>query len=101
MRKASTLAALAILTVAVTGCAHLPGGMGHHGQDPRTGPEHTPGWHMMNQAERDEHHRRMLAARTPEECRQAMDEHRRRMQERAGPRGMTMPPHDACAGMQR
>ena len=101
MGRTTIAAALAIFTVALTGCAQGPGGIGHQASEGRTGPDHTPGWHMMSQAERDEHHRRMLAARTPEECRQAMDEHRRQMQERAGPSGMAMPPQDACAGMQR
>ena len=100
MRSISTLTALGILVLAGTGCADGPGGMGLRGQGPRMGPENTPGWHMMNQAERDQHHKRTLAVRTPEECRQIMDEHRRRMQERARARGMTMPPHDSCAGMQ-
>ncbi len=97
MRLSWTLAALGALVFAGAGCAHGPGGKG-----PRMGPDHTPGWHMMNQAERDEHQRRMLAARTPEECRQLMEEHRRRMQERASARGAAMPGprHDACAGMQ-
>lgn len=97
MRRARTLAALGMLVLAAAGCAHGPGGKG-----PRMGPDHTPGWQMMNQAERDEHHRRMMAARTPEDCRRVMDEHRKRMQERADAHGMKMPGprHDACAGMR-
>ncbi|WP_332813566.1 hypothetical protein [Ramlibacter sp.] len=102
MGKASTLVALAAFVAAGAGCAYPPGGMGRHAGGPGTGPDHTPGWGMMSQAERDEHHRRMQAARTPEECRQAMDDHRRRMQERARERGMRMPEprQDACAAMR-
>ena len=104
MKRISTFAAVGLLAIAGAGCAQGPGGMGlgmgPQGGGPRMGPDHTPGWHMMNQAERDEHHRRMLAARSPEECRQIMGEHQRRMQERAGPGGMRMPPQDACAGMR-
>lgn len=103
MKTYATLLALGLCALAGAGCAQGPGrmGMGPQGPGPRMGPDHTPGWHMMTQAERDEHHRRMLSARTPQECRQFMDEHRRLMQQRAGGRGMQMPPQDACAGMQR
>lgn len=98
MRPALTLALLGTLLLAGAGCAHRPGG-----KAPRMGPENMPGWHMMNQAKWNEHHRWMLAARAPEECGPVMDEHRQRTQERASSRGATMPvpQHDRCAGMQQ
>lgn len=104
MRSVSSLAAMATFLLAGAGCAQGPGMMGGGpGRGPHVGPDHTPGWAMMNQAERDEHHKRMQGIRTPEECRQAMEEQRRRMQERATARGLMMPGpnQDACAGMMR
>lgn len=79
-----------------------PGGMGP-GRGPWYGSDYTPGWSMMTPQERDEHRRRMLAARTPEECRQIRDEQVQRMTDRARAQGATtlpMPMRDACAGMQ-
>ena len=54
----------------------------------------------MTPEERDEHRRRMQSARTPEECRQLLDEHRKLMESRAKERGMgnmRAPRRDACA----
>lgn len=67
---------------------------------PRVGSDYTPGWSMMTPAERDEHRQRMFSAKTPEECRQIVEEHRKLMTERAKSRGiasMPGPRHDACA----
>ena len=44
------------------------------------GPNHTPGWSMMSEQERAQHHAQLQAAKTPEECQRVMDEHRRLMQ---------------------
>lgn len=65
----------------------------------RFGAEATPGWSMMTPQERDEHRQRMLSATTREECRKAMDEHRKIMEDRAKERGIPMrqPRRDACA----
>lgn len=62
------------------------------------GPNHTPGWSMMSEQERAQHHAQLQAAKTPEECQRVMDEHRRLMQRRAAERGMPMqsPPEAAC-----
>lgn len=64
----------------------------------RAGPNHTPGWSMMSEQERAQHHAQLQAAKTPEECQRVMDEHRRLMQRRAAERGMPMqsPPEAAC-----
>lgn len=66
------------------------------------GSDFTPGWGMMTPQERDQHRQQMWNARTPEECRQVRDEHRKLMEERARARGigrMPGPRRDACAGL--
>jgi len=69
------------------------------GWGPHFGNDYTPGWGMMSPAERDQHRQRMLAAKSPEECRRIIEEHRKWMSERAKDRGtgpLAMPRHDAC-----
>jgi hypothetical protein len=82
----------------------MGGGPGMRGgPGPRTGPDYTPGWGMMTPQERDAHHKRMSNSKNAQECRQAMDEHVKLMNERARQRGagpMPGPRHDACAGVQ-
>jgi hypothetical protein len=81
-----------------------PGPGARGGMGPRMGRDFTPGWSMMTQQERDEHHKRLLEAKTPEECRAIMDEHRKLMSDRAKERGMPAmrgPRRDACAGFKR
>ena len=101
----------AVVTVVLsTACAQQaphhgmgPGATMGSGRGPMTGSEYTSGWSMMSPQERDEHHRRMMSARTSEECRRMRDEHAQRMDERAraqGAAGAPVPMHDACAGMQ-
>jgi hypothetical protein len=84
------------------GPGYGPGG----GRGPRgrmhfgAGPDFTPGWGMMTPQEREQHRQQMGNAKTPDECRQLRDEHRKLMQERARERGiatMPGPRHDACA----
>lgn len=123
MRTIPLGAALAALLLATTACSQQGGGPpGDHmgggpprdgmgpregmgprgGMGPRVGSDSTPGWMMMDPAEREEHRRAMAAARTPDECRKLRDEHLQRMQQRARERGMgsmPMPMHDACEGM--
>lgn len=77
-------------------------GMGA-GPGPRTGPDYTPGWGMMTPEERDAHHKRMFDSKNAQECRQAMDEHAKLMNERAKQRGLGPVPgprRDACANIQ-
>ena len=74
------------------------GGMG-----PRSGPGWTPGWSMMSAEERREHHDRLAAAKTYDECRAEMDRHRQAMGERArtqGRPGPDTPRRDACASLK-
>ena len=74
------------------------GGMGpEHGRW-RAGPHHTPGWSMMSEQERAQHHAQLRAARNAEECQRIMGEHQRLMQQRATERGMPLqrPPRAAC-----
>ena len=117
MRTSNFLATLAALLLsACTGLAQQtpppaspdssaarPGMGGGPGMGrPHTGPDYTPGWGMMTPHERDEHHKRMSNSRNMQECRQAMDEHAKLMNERARQRGLGPVPGprgDACAGV--
>jgi hypothetical protein len=68
----------------------------------RANRDNTPGWAMMNRAERDEHHRKMQSMTSADECKTYMDKHRAEMVERAKQRGRTAPGavaprHDPCA----
>jgi hypothetical protein len=89
-----------------TASAPGPGAAGpgaRRGMGPRFGRDYTPGWSMMSRAERDEHHKRMVEARTPDECRAVRDEHRKLMEQRAKERGrpnMPGPRYDACASLR-
>lgn len=59
----------------------------------------TPGWSMMNPAERSEHHQRMMGMKSYEACRAYMDQHHAAMVERAKNQGRTPPAHaqhDPC-----
>lgn len=111
MRTIPVVAALAAVLLATTACSQpgappgdrMAGGPPREGMGPRVGSDATPGWMMMDPAERESHRRAMLAARTPEECRALRDEHLQRMQQRARERGMgsmPMPMRDACEGMK-
>jgi hypothetical protein len=109
------LIAAAMLSLAACADAQSPqgpgpgpgAGPGRMGAGPmmggRWGPGQTPGWSMMSPAERDEHHRRMEQARTYDDCRAVMDEHRARMQQRGGAGGDDRPGprSDACEGLPR
>jgi hypothetical protein len=63
-----------------------------------TGPRHTPGWTMMSEQERAQHHARLQAAQSPEECQRILEEHRGQMEQRATERRMPMrrPSRAAC-----
>lgn len=70
---------------------------------PRSGPGWTPGWSMMSPEERREHHDRMAATKTYEECRAEMERHRQAMADRASKEGRPAPGtprRDACAGLK-
>jgi hypothetical protein len=91
----STAVLLSLVGVIGAGCAQVRGPMYGPGH---AGPRHTPGWSMMSEQERAQHHAQIRAAKTPEECQRIMDEHRRLMERRAAERGMPMqpPPEAAC-----
>jgi hypothetical protein len=80
-----------------------PGGRGHMRgpMGPRTGSDYTPGWSMMTPQERNEFHARMQSAKTAQECKDVMGEHRKTMEERAKSRGTALraPRRNPCAGL--
>lgn len=113
-------AALATLLAATAGCSSmgLGHGMGRHamsGSGTGTGTgmgmgmgmgdaESTPGWSMMSEKERDEHRSRMRSGMSTDECQRYMEEHHRKMTERAKERGAPPPGdmrHGMCAGAPR
>ena len=57
---------------------------------------------MMTPEERQQHHDKMLGAKSPEECKAYYEEHLKQMRERAKERGMTFKPGrgNACGMMQ-
>jgi hypothetical protein len=102
----------AMLLAATTGCSSM--GMGHgmgghamsgSGTGMRMGDaESMPGWSMMSEKERDEHRSRMRSGMSTADCQRYMEEHHRKMTERAKERGATPPGemrHGMCAGAQR
>jgi hypothetical protein len=99
-RIAAALAGAALVTFATTACSG-PQGMGMGGM--RMGPDNTAGWAMMTPQEREEHHKKMMGAKTPAECKAHMEAHHGMMAERAKARGMAMdmPAHDMCGMMQQ
>ncbi|MGV3572821.1 MAG: hypothetical protein ACO1PB_19670 [Ramlibacter sp.] len=118
MRTHTLLAALAATTLLQAGAAlaqpgsppaspgasapapgFRPGG-GPRGPMGRFGSDYTPGWAMMTPQERDAHRASMHGAKTADECRQLVEEHRKLMEQRARERGMGNfrgPRRDACA----
>lgn len=68
-----------------------PGAPDGRSPGPVTGPRVTPGWSMMSAEERREHHEKLAAMRSYDECRSYLDEHHARMAERARARGAAMP----------
>lgn len=77
-------------------------GPGHRGG--RWGADHTPGWSLMSEQERNEHRERMRSMTSYDECKALRDEHHAQMAERAKARGakpLPQPRRDACAGLKR
>jgi len=111
------LSACLLGALAVSSVMAQPGGMGMGpgASAPGTGMQHgmrgwrmnrdnTPGWSMMSRAERDEHHRTMMAQTDYAQCHATMEQHHAKMTERAKERGQAMPGqprHDACAGLKK
>lgn len=105
--KKTLLLTTFVATVLAAGCAST--GMEHRaGSGPGMGmgmsDEATPGWSMMSESERDEHRSRMRSGMSADDCQRYMQEHHRKMTERAKERGTTPPGamrHGMCAGPQR
>jgi len=108
MRYSLALGA-AVLAVSM-GAAHAQGaasapGMGMGGMRGwQMNRDNTPGWSMMNRAERKEHHDKMMAMTDHAACTAYMEEHHTKMAERAKERGRTLPVkprRDACASLKK
>jgi len=80
------------------------GGMGPGGKGMRYqfNQDNTPGWSLMTPEERAAHHDKMLAAKTPEECKAVQEEHHKQMASRAKEQGKTLPAprQNACERMK-
>lgn len=79
-------------------------GMGPGGRGMRFdfNKDNTPGWSLMTPEERAAHREKMLAAKTPEECKAVQEEHHKQMSERAKEKGQTLrgPRQNACDRMK-
>jgi Spy/CpxP family protein refolding chaperone len=88
-------------------------GPGGGGMGPGMGPggrgmrfdfnkDNTPGWSLMTPEERAAHREKMLAAKTPEECKAIQEEHHKQMEARAKEKGQTLrgPRQNACDRMR-
>lgn len=95
-RIAATIVGAAMVVVLATACVG-PRGMPMGGAM-HMSADNTPGWAMMTPQERDEHHKKMMSAKTPTDCKAHMEEHQKLMAERAKTRGMAMnmPPQEMC-----
>ncbi|MDT3736518.1 MAG: hypothetical protein ROZ00_09850 [Denitratisoma sp.] len=80
------------------------GGMGPGGRGMRFefNKDNTPGWSLMTPEERTAHREKMLAAKTPEECKAVQEEHHQQMAARAKEKGQTLrgPRQNACDRMK-
>jgi Spy/CpxP family protein refolding chaperone len=80
------------------------GGMGPGGRGMRFdfNKDNTPGWSLMTPEERTAHREKMLAAKTPEECKAIQEEHHKQMSERAKEKGQALrgPRQNACDRMK-
>lgn len=102
-------ASLSASVLAQPGPGMGPGG----GMGPGMGPggrgmrfefnkDNTPGWSLMTPEERAAHREKMLAAKTPEECKAIQEEHHKQMEARAKEKGQTLrgPRQNACDRMR-
>jgi hypothetical protein len=105
LATAAALLALAMGAAQAQGAASAPamGGMsGMRGMPMNR--DNTPGWSMMNRAERKQHHDKMMAMTDHAACMAYMEEHHAKMAERAKARGRTLPAkprRDACAALKK
>lgn len=110
MKKTSFFALTALLAASMALSQPAPGGGqgpatgGAAGQGARAGSDYTPGWSMMNSAERKEHRERMRTMKTYEECKAYAEQHHEEMKARAKERGgaaLKQARRDPCEGMKR
>lgn len=69
---------------------------------PRSGPGYTNGWDLMSDDERHDYKERMMAMTNVYECRAFVDDHHRKMVERAKEDNADIPPpprYDVCDGL--
>jgi hypothetical protein len=68
------------------------------------GPNDTMGWSMMDRKERNEHHTRMHAMKSFDECKAYVDDHHAKMRARAKEAGRAMPAEPrnyACSWLKK
>lgn len=60
--------------------------------------DNVPGWALMTSAERAEHHQKLIGFKRLDDCGAYMEEHGRKMEERAKERNRILrePPIDVC-----
>jgi hypothetical protein len=87
----------AALAAALVSASALAQGPGY-----RFNQTNPPGWMLMTPEERTEYQKKMRAAKTYEECKAIMEEHRATMEARAKEKGVTLrtPRVNACDRMK-
>jgi Ni/Co efflux regulator RcnB len=99
---AVVLLAASMTAAQAQGAASAPAMGGMRGM--QMNRDNTPGWSMMNRAERNEHHDKMMAMTDHAACMAYMEQHHAKMAERAKERGRTLPAkprRDACAALKK
>jgi Ni/Co efflux regulator RcnB len=99
---AVVLLAASMTAAQAQGAASAPAMGGMRGM--QMNRDNTPGWSMMNRAERKEHHDKMMAMTDHAACMAYMEQHHAKMAERAKERGRTLPAkprRDACAALKK
>lgn len=88
---AATMAAVILSTSALAQGRHY-----------RFNQTNTPGWSLMSAEERTEHQKKMLAAKTYDECKAIQEEQHKAMEARAKEKGATLgaPKTNACDNMK-
>lgn len=94
--KAPLTMASALLALALSGLAAAQGPRYHFNQN------NTPGWTLMTPEERAEHQKKMLSAKSYEECKQIQEAQHKAMEARAREKGMALnaPRYNACDRMK-
>jgi hypothetical protein len=110
-RSMTPTAVLAVTLTLVLGIAHAQGaasapqpGMQGGMRGMQMNRDNTPGWSMMNRAERKDHHDKMMAMTDHGACMTYMQEHHAKMEARAKERGRTLPAkprRDACVPLMK